>query len=822
MQVFSSNADFSSNLQDVREYTLGDPRVICRILSDNLYSNKIGSIVRELSANALDAHRATGKENVPFEVGMPGRAGLFVENSTPFSIRDFGSGLDEEEIYSLYTSYGSSSKRSDSAQIGGFGIGSKSPFAYTDAFTVTSWKHGRMNRYICFLNEEGAPCIKKIESAVSDEPSGMKIEIAIKSAEDAATFHHECESQYIFYDVPPAGGNWTKVVPLYENEHGKIYAMKEFSGRNGSWNIYRSTDVLYGHVNNTVYKLNWESGRSSDPVFGMRDGRIGYNTLPFGNAMCVLNIHGMNVDLSASREELGFTEKTKKSITDAWCSFIRKAWDDIISSVNKDAEHSRFEAIWKWKKKGLNFNALQNWISTGYGSIEYLNNLHLSIGRGFNTLFLVEADKIEMMLQNGLRAYEATKSSSRSDNPQISKMAKRISIVEDRNGTLVQTGFRNDISIRTASRVSNGLGHHMWLLNVGDYCEIRLVFVNKDATFTAIKEKMKVVFKNLPSQSIVHVYPVEDIETRKMIVKAYGDPAEDKIIEVAFEKKEKVARNSAVVLEKREKVKVRINNDVYNSRNRRWHHGGGEELLVQIRSGLGERWMSKDEMEAAMADGSVVLITNGSELSKKYNPSQKAILSFEGRCLEHKVHYLHKKWILLNETSYQKLLNLGFKPLDAEYSKKVISEILKYIGVDFKDFLRWCVIHLDGDEFNFQNLKDHFRFGKTIAPYHVMDAAVCRTFLIWEKIKDKFSCIMNSVNSLPRSIFDEACGLYSSEERIKIFAELEDEMGWTEIREWIEANPILKMANHVYAGRDEEEKYAEILNRYLVWRKEEC
>ena len=42
-----------------------------RLLSDTLYQDKIGSIVRELSCNALDAHVMAGKGDVPITIHVP-------------------------------------------------------------------------------------------------------------------------------------------------------------------------------------------------------------------------------------------------------------------------------------------------------------------------------------------------------------------------------------------------------------------------------------------------------------------------------------------------------------------------------------------------------------------------------------------------------------------------------------------------------------------------------------------------------------------------------------------------------------------------------
>lgn len=58
-----------------------------RVLSSGLYKDKIGSIVREISFNAKDAHVDAGKPDVEFYVHLP-------DDFEPyFAVRDYGKGL---------------------------------------------------------------------------------------------------------------------------------------------------------------------------------------------------------------------------------------------------------------------------------------------------------------------------------------------------------------------------------------------------------------------------------------------------------------------------------------------------------------------------------------------------------------------------------------------------------------------------------------------------------------------------------------------------------------------------------------------------------
>ena len=145
------------------------------ILSSGLYTDKIRAVIRELSCNAYDAHVMVGTPKKPFEVHLPNQFEPY------FRVTDFGPGLSEADIYGLYTTYFSSTKTDSNEYIGALGLGSKSPFSYSQTFTVTS-RHGGMKKiYSAFLTDEGMPSIVKMSEEVHDGPDGMDVQMAVKS-----------------------------------------------------------------------------------------------------------------------------------------------------------------------------------------------------------------------------------------------------------------------------------------------------------------------------------------------------------------------------------------------------------------------------------------------------------------------------------------------------------------------------------------------------------------------------------------------------------------------------------------------------------------
>lgn len=167
------------------------------ILSSGLYSDKIAAPIRELCCNAYDAHVAAGTQDTPFEVTLPNSL-----NPT-FSVRDYGTGLSDEGVRTLYTTYFDSTKTDSDAMIGALGLGSKSPFAYTNTFSIESRRNGLKAMYAAFINESGVPALAALmEPTPTDEPNGMTISFPVKSA-DLSKFVDRAKRVLMYFPVKP-------------------------------------------------------------------------------------------------------------------------------------------------------------------------------------------------------------------------------------------------------------------------------------------------------------------------------------------------------------------------------------------------------------------------------------------------------------------------------------------------------------------------------------------------------------------------------------------------------------------------------------------
>lgn len=95
---------------------LDSAQVLMQMLSKNLYSDDIGSTVRECASNALDSHRRA-KTDKPIIVSFG-----IVEGNYEFSVEDFGTGLDADDVKNIISKYGKSTKRNSADELGMMGL----------------------------------------------------------------------------------------------------------------------------------------------------------------------------------------------------------------------------------------------------------------------------------------------------------------------------------------------------------------------------------------------------------------------------------------------------------------------------------------------------------------------------------------------------------------------------------------------------------------------------------------------------------------------------------------------------------------------------
>lgn len=231
-----------------------------QLIISQLYSRPIEAIVRELSCNAYDAHVDAGTKVKPFVVKLPN------DLDHTFYIRDYGTGLTPEQVYNLYTVVGLSDKTHSNDYVGAFGVGSKSPFAYTDQFSVESIVDGTKWIYSAHMNKDGIPEIADLSDGgfPTDEENGLKISFDINRNEWHA-FYQVCRKVFYPFDVKP-------VILGYETDY--IISEKNYKIEGDRWGYRDSTpqqlmrNKNYAIMGNVLYEIDTEQIKDYNHICG--------------------------------------------------------------------------------------------------------------------------------------------------------------------------------------------------------------------------------------------------------------------------------------------------------------------------------------------------------------------------------------------------------------------------------------------------------------------------------------------------------------------------------------------------------------------------
>jgi hypothetical protein len=153
---------------------LDSAQVLMQMLSKNLYSDSIGSTIRECASNALDSHRRAGQTKpivVSFKAGD--------SNNIEFSVEDFGIGLDADDVKNIISKYGKSTKRDSNTELGMMGLGFKAPLAYSSSFYFVCRKDGHERKYMMYEGED-TNTIDLLYEKPTTEANGVKVIVPVQ------------------------------------------------------------------------------------------------------------------------------------------------------------------------------------------------------------------------------------------------------------------------------------------------------------------------------------------------------------------------------------------------------------------------------------------------------------------------------------------------------------------------------------------------------------------------------------------------------------------------------------------------------------------
>lgn len=215
-----SEVEVKSNLSGEKIAMKVDPNALQHLadLVINLYEDTEMAVLREYSVNARDSHIAAGQTK-PIEVWLPG--GL----NNILRIKDYGTGMDAQDIRTIYSLYGASTKRETNEQTGALGVGCKSALAYTSQFTLKGVKDGTYIVVSIGRDEDNVGFMMIVDEGETDEPNGVEISVPVRKDNRFASkagelFKYWPEGSVLVNGKPPERFEGQKITDnIYISDH---------------------------------------------------------------------------------------------------------------------------------------------------------------------------------------------------------------------------------------------------------------------------------------------------------------------------------------------------------------------------------------------------------------------------------------------------------------------------------------------------------------------------------------------------------------------------------------------------------------------------
>lgn len=284
---------------------LDSAQILMQMLSKNLYSDDIGSAIRECASNALDSHRRAGVDE-PIVVSLKAS----VANNYEFCVEDFGIGLDAEDVKNIISKYGKSTKRDSATELGMMGLGFKAPLAYSSSFYFVCRKDGMERKYMMYEGED-TNTIDLLYEKETTERNGVKVIIPVKYS-DKWQFHKKikeqlCYFESVYFDVPEDSSITNEFI-ISRHEHFQFSEMS-------------TDDKLHICLDNVYYPLDFE--------------KLGIDRIDFPVALRFSLSDGLYP--TPNRESLRYTQEAKviikQKLTDVADYFVTK-YNEAIEEGN--------------------------------------------------------------------------------------------------------------------------------------------------------------------------------------------------------------------------------------------------------------------------------------------------------------------------------------------------------------------------------------------------------------------------------------------------------------------------------------------------------
>lgn len=309
-------------LLDETTFSIDDSNmhIIFDILRSKVYRNPIGSICREIACNSRDAQREVGDFTTPIEIEIVDkRENFFFKDGLNIIFRDFGIGLSPQRVNDIYSKYGGSTKRGTNDLTGGFGLGAKTPFSYTDSFTVRTIVDSVEYVYTIYIDDSKKGKIALLYQQEVEATNNLtEIVIPLSSNNDRYKFEEEVIRNTFFWSIRP---NLIGFARKYDDTLiNEIYKLDKKA--NKKYIVTKRNNLILSDINVVIDGIYY----SIDTNILKRDFK-GYFSL-------TIFIDNGELSISANRENLQYDEPTIEKLN----NYIDNILEDFEASIQTEID----------------------------------------------------------------------------------------------------------------------------------------------------------------------------------------------------------------------------------------------------------------------------------------------------------------------------------------------------------------------------------------------------------------------------------------------------------------------------------------------------
>jgi hypothetical protein len=325
--------------------------IVFQMFTKSIYSNPIGSIVREITSNCFDSH-VEAKVNTPVIIRKTFDK---LANTHYISFIDFGVGISPDRMRNVFGVYFKTTKSADNEQIGGWGVGGKSVLAYRrstgfgegeydNSFSIITNFDGIKYEYVVYEGAESPEYTDPIMSETT-EHNGTEIRVTVLE-KDINRFKSEMVRQLYYFENIIFEGfiddaeNMDSTEEILTNDY-QIVRGKSFVFRGDEYN--KNIHICLGKV---AYPIDYN-------ILGLSSSDYRFPV--------AIRLEIGDIRVNVSRESLDYNEQTikvlKKKLEEVKAEIkdlLAKQYENIVTLEDYFKVKNEFGVL--YMPNGNNFN----------------------------------------------------------------------------------------------------------------------------------------------------------------------------------------------------------------------------------------------------------------------------------------------------------------------------------------------------------------------------------------------------------------------------------------------------------------------------------